>query len=287
MFSQFKSDKRFLNQYFLIIIGLFFVANSLLSFFGEPDWEVFFIFIPAFVLLSMPQIQLVALAWVYAVLICVFRLDFDIVYLALIPVAIITTFIVSAVFHSASHSSIQPRWLKRLIGETIGFWQLAAFPLWCIVHVLHHKYSDDTVRDPHPPMDKTYWNFMLNMRKSVASVFSGFYMDLWGKNEESLRNMKEMAIESKVATLLQVTFWFLLLGPQVFTFLFAFSIIFKMLHYAWFNYATHIYTPEGIQIVNLDHGLYKIVNFLAFGLYYHKNHHLRPDLFNPSKFADK
>jgi membrane protein required for beta-lactamase induction len=125
------------------------------------------------------------------------------------------------------------------------------------------------------------------MRQTISTVLANYYFGLWGKNEESLKNLKELGLESKVATFLKVVFWYLILGPQLFAFLFVFSAAFKMAHYAWFNYATHIYSDAGTTIVNLDFGFYKFVNFVSFGLYYHKNHHLRPDLFNPGKLAAK
>jgi hypothetical protein len=114
------------------------------------------------------------------------------------------------------------------------------------------------------------------MRQTISTVLANYYFGLWGKNEESLKNLKELGLESKVATFLKVVFWYLILGPQLFAFLFVFSAAFKMAHYAWFNYATHVYSEGSTTIVNLDFGFYKFVNFVSFGLYYHKNHHLRP-----------
>ena len=283
MFLNYKTNKRYLNQYYLSVIGLLATANGMLCFFQTPDWELLLFFAPAFVLLSMPSIYLVIIAWFYAILICALHLDFDVVYLAGIPLAIIVTFPASALLHSASHSSIRPRWLRRILGELVGLWQLTGLPFWTIVHVLHHKHTDDQNLDPHPPMDKSYWKFLTDMRQSVSTVLANYYFSLWGKTEESVRNLKEFGIEFKTATFLQVVFWYLLLGPQIFSYFFASAVVFKMLHYAWFNYATHVYTGSETSIVNLDHGFYKLINFLSFGFYYHKNHHLQPNLFDPSK----
>lgn len=287
MFLKFKTNKRYLNQYYLTVIGLLTVTNSILYFFKVPDWESLLFFVPVFILLSMPSINLVAIAWVCAVLISALRPDFDVIYLAFIPVAIIMTFTVTALFHSASHSSIRPRWLRRILGEFIGLWQLASFPLWTIIHVLHHKHADDPILDPHPPMGRSYWKFLFEMRQNVSTVLANYYFSLWGKNKESLRNLKELGAESMTATLLQVVFWYLLLGPYIFTFFFAFAVVFKMMHYAWFNYVTHVYMKDGASIIDLNHGFYKVINFVAFGLYYHKSHHLQPSLFNPSKLSRK
>ena len=285
MFSNYRTNKRYLNQYYIAIIGLLAVTNGVLYFFQAFDWESFLLFLPAVVLLTIPNISIVVIAWFYTILLCVFRSDFDVFYLAYIPLAVFVTFTASAILHSASHSSIRPRWLGRISGELVGLWQLNGFPLWVISHILHHQHSDDPVLDPHPPMDKSYWRFLVGMRESVLTVTVNHYFSLWGKNEESIRNLKELALESKVAVFLQVIFWYQVLGPQIFTFFFVFAVAFKMAHYAWFNYATHVHTKDGTIIVNLDQGLYKIVNFFGFGLYYHKNHHLKPGLFDPRKLS--
>lgn len=189
----------------------------------------------------------------------------------------------SALLHNASHANIRPRWLRRILGEAVGLWQLMSFPSWFIVHVLHHKNPDDPVLDPHPPMGQSYLKFLFGMRQKISTVFINHYFSLWGDNDESKRCLKELGIESQVAMFLQALFWYLLLGPQIFTFLFIASVIFKMAHYAWFNYATHVYTDEGPVIVDLNQGLYKVVNLLGFGLYHHKSHHDQASLYNPSK----
>ena len=149
--------------------------------------------------------------------------------------------------------------------------------------MLHHRHSDDPVLDPHPPLDKGYWEFLAGVHQSVARVWAEYYFGLWGKNEASLENLRALGQAAKAATFLKAVFWYLLLGPGLFAFLFAFSVMFKTAHYAWFNYVTHVYSQGGTVILNLDHGGYKFVNLVSFGLYYHKNHHLHPDLFNPAK----
>lgn len=170
-----------------------------------------------------------------------------------------------------------------MLGELVGLWQFAGFPFWAIVHILHHKHADDPTLDRHPPMEKSDWEYLTEMRYSVSTAFANYYFKLWGKTEESMRNLKEFGIELKTAEFLQVIFWYLLLGPQTFAFFFAFAVVFKMMHYAWFNYATHVNTVSGTSIINLGQGFYKIISFVSFGFYYYKNHHLQPSLFNPSK----
>ena len=283
MFAKFNTDKRYFNKYFLSVIAMLAVANGMLFFFATPDFRLLLLYLPALFILSIPDIYLIFLAWLYALAVTVVNFGFHAAYLAGIPIAIVLTFIATALLHNASHSNFRPRWFCRGVGEAMGLFQMVAFPSWVIVHILHHRNSDDPVLDPHPPLDKGYVAFLTGMRKSISKVIGNYYFSLWGNNAESARNLKEVGIESQLSMFLQALFWYLVLGPQVFAWFYIFSIVFKMAHYAWFNYATHIYTQDGINIGNLNHGFYKAINAIAFGLYYHKNHHLRPGLFDPRK----
>ncbi|MGE3756333.1 MAG: hypothetical protein AB7H97_01180, partial [Pseudobdellovibrionaceae bacterium] len=54
--------------------------------------------------------------------------------------------------------------------------------------------------------------------------------------------------------------------------------------YWHFNYSSHRPTEIGFEILDLNHNLYyKIANFMSAGTYFHKTHHERPSIFNPSK----
>jgi len=48
--------------------------------------------------------------------------------------------------HNASHGNF-PRWANRIVGEVLGFIVFVRFASWQIVHVRHHDFSDDGVRD--------------------------------------------------------------------------------------------------------------------------------------------
>jgi fatty acid desaturase len=64
---------------------------------------------------------------------------------------------------------------------------------------------------------------------------------------------------------------------------YAVNIVFKKLHYAWFNWSTHQMQDEKIQTQNLNTGIYKFINAISFNLYYHHNHHTYPNLMNPKR----
>jgi fatty-acid desaturase len=165
----------------------------------------------------------------------------------------------------------------------MGVVQLSGFPEWKIIHVIHHSNPDHPELDPHPPLLMTYWQFAKGMRDSIARVFVTYYFKCFGKEEAAMKGIKRFGLASRLNMFMKVTMWYLLLGPQLFTFLFLSSVAFKMLHFAWFNYATHRPTNDKFEIKNLDHRLYTVINWISFGLYYHDNHHTNPSLFNPKK----
>jgi len=284
MYAKFNTNKLYFREYYTAFIAIIVLADVALYFVTAQDLLSVVWFLPAFYLLSIPNIYLAMVAALYSAVVCFWKLGFEAGDLLWILAALAITFVASALLHNAAHSSFRPRWLNRVVGEAMGLFQLVAFPSWVIVHILHHRDSDDPVLDPHPPLDKPYWEYLMSMRQSIVTVFTNYYFKLWGTNEESIRNLKTMGQLSQISLFVQSVFWFLLLGPQVFTYFFVVSVVFKMAHFAWFNYATHVHTPEGTVIENLDKGFYKVINFVAFGLYFHKNHHLRPHLFDPGTF---
>lgn len=83
---------------------------------------------------------------------------------------------------------------------------------------------------------------------------------------------------------MRLLFWFLLLGPVLFLAFYLPSFVTVALVNAHFNYATHRPREDGtVEILNLNHNfLYHFLNFCGHGFYFHKNHHLKPWLFNPS-----
>ncbi len=85
--------------------------------------------------------------------------------------------------------------------------------------------------------------------------------------------------------LLRALFWLLIFHPVVFSFFFVPSYIANVLIFYHFNYYTHAQTQEdAVEIMNLTHNVYyKLMNTLLFGVYFHKNHHQRPNLFDPRK----
>jgi stearoyl-CoA desaturase (delta-9 desaturase) len=166
------------------------------------------------------------------------------------------------------------------MGEAVGLWHMSSLDEWSIIHAFHHAHSDDPEKDPHPPAGLTFVQFVRVTAQTIGARFGRHFVAVHGP--DSLKFLKKTGLTSLLRQILASTFWFLLLGPELYIFLFATNIVFKKLHYAWFNWATHVGTPSGsVEVRNLNHGLYRFINLIAFNLYYHGSHHLRPQAFKP------
>jgi stearoyl-CoA desaturase (delta-9 desaturase) len=131
---------------------------------------------------------------------------------------------------------------------------------------------------------ETFWQFLTGMRATIARVFATFYFKTHGQSEETQKSLKATVQLMLAAQMLRIVFWMFVLGPVVFTFFYAFSIAYKSINYAHFNYSTHAWRGDHTEIINLHETLfYKFLNSISFGLFWHKNHHDYPNLFNPSK----
>ncbi|OYZ17599.1 MAG: hypothetical protein B7Y39_14990 [Bdellovibrio sp. 28-41-41] len=282
MIASFRKDRQFLARTHFTSFAVMSVLNLALCFFADINSKDLLWYLPLVLILSTTKIQLVVGCFIYATVVSILRSDFEPVYLLAVPIAIIVTFPLTAFLHNASHGSFSPKWLNRPIGEVVGVMQLSGFAQWKIVHVVHHMHSDDPQLDPHPPLNKGYWEFTRGMREAAINAYVKFFFKTHGQDTQSLAAIKRFGHAAKLDQSARVLFWLLLLGPQLFTFLFLSSIVFKMFHYAWFNYSTHRPMDSSAEIQNLNTRLfYRLVNAIAFGLYFHKNHHLVPTLFDP------
>ncbi len=211
------------------------------------------------------------------------KFTFSLWYLMLVPPAIAFGSISAALIHNATHGSIRPRWLNGVVGEIFGTHQLYGFAGWAIQHYIHHLYPDDSQKDPHAPGMLPFWSFTWRMQKQTHACIRREYYENHGQSEKTRRIWAVRHLIWILVYFSKVLFWFLLLGPNVFVWFYIPSLISNILFFAHFNYYTHREREDGtVDILNLDHNLYyKMVNFIAFGIYFHKLHHTNPALFNP------
>lgn len=205
-------------------------------------------------------------------------------YLILFPAVIYIGHLSAVLIHNAVHNDFKPLWLNHVIGELCALQQLSAgFPVFKYIHSEHHGHSDDPEKDPHPPTGYTFWEFVDASRALIRNRLTAIYLKKWGDSEKSINSWKIQNGLLLCSRFVKTFFLFSLLGPKIFALLFLPSYLSNVFLFAAFNYFTHRKNESGIiEILNLDHNLYyKICNRILFGVFYHKNHHLRPKLFNP------
>ncbi|HEY1959061.1 MAG TPA: fatty acid desaturase [Polyangiaceae bacterium] len=188
--------------------------------------------------------------------------------------------------HNATHGNF-PKSINRLIGEVLGVIVFVRYASWDIVHMRHHRFSDDRDKDPHP----TFPSYLRSFFHSIVYVerqLQQQYCDVWGDTEENRRYERFRAKVSYGTNVALALAWYLFLGPVGF---FAFWLPFNLIAAAFvghFNWSTHNGMAGGdYRPVNLNHGYFWLGNKLFTGIYFHANHHKRPNLFNPMRWDTK
>jgi fatty acid desaturase len=287
MIQNFRTDPAYLNKYYAKVSVVLAVVCASILWLRPGAGGSYLLYLPALLLTLVPRFPVIVAGYLYAVgtSLTLERGTFHIGYLALIPLGLYLALIATSYIHNAAHNNIRPRWLRRAIGEACGVFHLVGFPDWTIVHFVHHRHADDSELDPHPPAGLSYWRFLNGVKDSIFRVLTKNYFSNFEHEPRAAHYWRSLPLFAMSAQLLKIHFWFLLFGAQVFTFLFLTSIVAKNLHYAFFNYATHIPSPDDpsqMQIVNLNRSaFFRVVNLLSHGLYFHMNHHDNPNLFNP------
>jgi len=187
--------------------------------------------------------------------------------------------------HNCAHKNIKPLWLNNLIGEVCGVFMIYGFKGFALAHMFHHLHPDDPQMDPHPPQGKNFLSFVVSPIKSTLVVVERVYYKIYGENKGTKRNILIQLVLFNLCLIARTFFWFLLLGPKYFLIAYLPVYLANIFVFAHINFAAHREREDGQnEILNINHNLYyKFVNAVSFGGYFHKTHHLKPGLFNPSK----
>ncbi len=199
--------------------------------------------------------------------------------------------LLSSVFiHNAAHDNFKPRWLNFPVGELMGLIHLYGF--WGLKegHMIHHRYPDHPVLDPHRPSEKSLIRFVFTMNRGVYFRVMYFYFRNADLDRVAGRRVWAWTTAFWLSSVLaKLGFWYLLLGPQAFALYYLPAAIAAWVSLAHGNFVTHRprANSEEFDIINLDHSVgYKVLNSMLFGIYMHKNHHLNVKLFNPAKLKE-
>lgn len=208
--------------------------------------------------------------------------EFSLWVLLLVPVGAYVGIMAHMLIHNASHGNVGPKWFNRIVGEICGVIVLTKFASWEIIHRRHHRYSDDPERDPHPA-ERRYWPYVVNTLIGVERQLQQEYFDVHGDTPETRRYEAWRSRLSFVSGMCLVMAWFTLLGPVLFFVVFVPGSVLAGLFVIFFNWAGHnAHTEDGeIAPINLDHGIFWLLNRMFFGIFFHGNHHKMAMLFNP------
>ena len=202
-------------------------------------------------------------------------------YWVFFPVALYIHILCNVFVHNCCHISF-PKRINRLVGELCGVIVVVRFGSWEIIHRRHHRYSDDPEKDPHHVLPN-FWKFLWHTISGMEIQLQNQAYDQFGRSPTNERLEKARSVFSFLTAIPVLGFFYLLLGPQAFWFIFVPVQILGWIHVMHFNWVTHdAYNPSGdYKPVNIDSGVYRLGNRIWFGLYMHGNHHRWPHLFNP------
>lgn len=211
-------------------------------------------------------------------------ITFESYHLIVVPLSILLGLQAPALMHNTVHFNIKPRWLNEILGEVCGFFVLFGLGPFRISHFLHHAFAD-TKFDPHPPEGRGFLHFLTTTQLNTIIVIARKYLDIHGNTKRSWSILVSEMLFYYVGLMTRLLIWFWLLGPTLFVVAFIPAYVTNVLIFAHINFATHKTMPNGeVEIVNLNETVYhKIVNLLGSGVYFHRNHHRFPHLYNPSK----
>lgn len=207
-------------------------------------------------------------------------------WLAIFPVLLFGLIWAHLTIHNCTHGNL-PKLINRFVGEVLGLIVIVRFASWDIIHMRHHRYSDDRKQDPHPNFSsfpKTVFNTVTQVEQQLFQQ----YFDVWGDTKENRQAERRRAWVSYGTNIVLVASWTYLLGLPFTLLVFMPANALAGLFVIHFNWSTHngerAAQNADFQPVNLDNGYYWLGNRMFAGIYMHANHHTRPHLFNPAKW---
>ena len=126
---------------------------------------------------------------------------------------------------------------------------------------------------------------MLTVERQLQTMYFEMH---GGRTPENVRFQRYRAALSFVVSAVVVPItWAMILGLPFFTIVFLPAAVIGLLQLIHFNWCTHNpWSPNNdFRPVNLNHGFYRIGNFIWHGIYFHANHHAKANLLNPSKLT--
>lgn len=208
--------------------------------------------------------------------------------LVVVILAIIMGWLVSSFIHNTAHNNIKNKYINRLVGEFCGLWVMYGFKNFILIHILHHKYSDQEL-DPVNPKGMSFFKFLTAPMRYMIRTGSK-YMELKHGEHRHFKMIKfGHYFFFHLSVIARLFFFYSVLGGKYFVIFYMVSLASNISILAHINYICHKELPNGdVEILNFDHNIYyKVANLITCGGYYHKNHHLNQNLFDPRELKTK
>ena len=189
----------------------------------------------------------------------------------------------SSFLHNTSHGNIPNKLLNRIVGEWCGAWVSYGYTNFVMIHMLHHQFSDEEL-DPVNPKGMNFLLFLSAPMRYMIKTTKQYLFMVHQAIPHYAKIMQAQTVVFHINRILRVSFWYLLLGQDLFVWFYLPTLLTNFAIYAHINYVCHRDHADGsVEVVNLNHNLYyQIANRLTFGGYFHKNHHQKLSSFNPS-----
>ena len=202
--------------------------------------------------------------------------------LAFLPLGLILGVKVPVLIHNCVHGNLKNKKYNQVIGELAGLYIWLGMAAFEINHRLHHVYSDTNL-DPHNLKNKNFAHFFFANNFGGTQPVLKQYLKYHGDNIYNKKLFKLIVFLHFTGVPFRALLWFLALGPYYFLTIFMPSYLFHMFVFAHINFVTHkTLETNKVEIYNLDSNLYyKFINYFGNGVYFHKNHHANPNLYNP------
>lgn len=208
---------------------------------------------------------------------------FDSIPYYLLPVALLIGIKVPTMMHNCFHKNFKK--FNFIIGELTSFFVLMGFGIMCVNHTFHHSFAD-TDSDPHRPEGKSFFIFFLTAIFGGIKIIEKRHLEFHGKTLKNQITFKVNIFLHLAGVPLKALTWYYLLGQELFLYLYIPSFIFYLFSFAHVNYVTHETNQKGESIIlnKNSNAWYQFVNLVGDGVYFHKNHHHNPSLYNPKNY---
>lgn len=229
----------------------------------------------------------------FCILFFIFRLSggfgIQIANFLFIPIfvfAIIFGWLIAAYLHKSGHGNLKSEILNKVVGEFCGHFVGYGYRNFIFIHTLHHIYSDKEF-DPVSPKNMKFFTFLVSPIKYMIKEAKGYLRFTHGHHHDFEFILKRQTTIFYLNMILRQLAWLLLFGPLLYVCFYLPAVLSNIAILAHINFVCHRDQEDGnVEIYNLNHNsYYKFANFITRGGYFHKNHHLNMNLFDPRTYA--